>query len=769
MFGQNHKTDLEALRRRLQAWQQTVPSRAERFHDVLADLDRRIAQRLTGWWPFRNEDELERFRDRVDRLDSVARDLSDLIQRTDALETEARKLQEQVSERDEAALSDWLQQRGKTWSIDLQRLWINCDRHAELMRDESVLNRLEAEIRLHDEAIYWYRQATEILKTLDTDMRAVGLKGALPGLENRLFSDGASNVWIQELKGLVQPLRELAGRPQPESLQTVPGRLSDVRGWAKELGEYGDEFHQLDQRHKRIVLDWRNLDDLEIQSLVDEVERLRQRLLDHGHKIRRHRFQELEDQMRALFQICGPQPELEGRLKTLGQGMLERHQLHRKWLEKLGGVEENFKAIVQTQGIALEERRDRRVEVLKADLKGLQEGPLSKAVLEQAEEMAHEVKELEERVGAEALLAGLRHSEPFQARLEQLKRDAEKDDEDLRRTRETLLARQRALQTEAAKVDMETPELEDQISRLMEASASGPTLEAAQKLAADLNREVEAAEQQFLARGEKRLGKDLDELQAAVRTLAEIDEPAPLADLPSIPAAAEPAEVTAALNRGQELLGWAAERLNAVAEKLEQRQVAVSNKLSSLRLDLLGPGDREDGAQLIRELTESAWIQEQDLLKYLSQLAQLVEKCDLFFARLRREQDNAEQHLKTSRDRLRRFEDDHLKKYCPELTERVTALIFGLLEHRPRRLSAFKSQLKMAEEILDQLAVQARRLAAKELRDAIDVLRDRSRDATAPAAARSGELLALIERHGHDTLAPVALRMQLLTEARREA
>ncbi len=765
MFGRKeHKRTLERLRGKLRQWEGAVPPSAERFHRLRRDLLRRIEARLArGWRGYGGDDEIERFADRVERLEVLAGRLGDLIGRAQALEAEARKLQERRTARDAPDFDAWLEERTRRWAIELQQVGANCDRPPLLMHDEAVLNRVEGEIRLHAEAVRWYREARGVLDTLGADLETAKLEGALPDLARRLYDGAASDTWIDELKALVQPLQKLAAQPQPDELSSLPSTLNDLRGWVRELGVFGDELHRLNRRHSQVALEWRNLDPAEIQELVDEAEALRQQLIGRGEKIREEMRQGLENQVLDLFKICGPDPGLEERLRTLPADRLKRHQKHHEWMREFTTAREEFKSIAQTHTITLEERRDRRVDTLRTGLKELRRNPLSKVVAAGLNGLQHDVERLAEVSQAENLLPRLRDSEDFEDRLEQLKRDALRAKQEVQLKHDELRARNERMQ-EAIGIAGSVPDLSERLQRLAEELEAGGDLETTQELTLSLEHEVDEVERQFVASARRRLAEDAKEFDAALAALQRAGDGEPMRAAPEIAADADPAAATEALDRARELVLAAGERVKIQIRRYENRGKEILAKLRQVPEDALGPRDRYEAGELDRDLKEGSWIAPSSIAS-LAALVELIERCDLFFARLEREWTAAEERLERLRRRLDDFEKADLKRFSPRLTDRVGALVFGLKEGAPHRLKVYRRQLAAAEEAFGKLESQARRLAARELEQAIGALEIRRSSGDA-GAARAGELLALIADHGHETLPPIGLRLQLLEEVR---
>ena len=115
---------------------------------------------------------------------------------------------------------------------------------------------------------------------------------------------------------------------------------------------------------------------------------------------------------------------------------------------------------------------------------------------------------------------------------------------------------------------------------------------------------------------------------------------------------------------------------------------------------------------------------------------------------------------------LQAFREERLDGYCPELTSRVTALIYGT-PTRSHRWGAVHHQLKVAGKLFEDVQIHAFRLAADEVVQAEVKLRRRLRGATNPSFRASAQaLLAELEASGTDVLPSADLRARLIEATR---
>jgi hypothetical protein len=203
----------------------------------------------------------------------------------------------------------------------------------------------------------------------------------------------------------------------------------------------------------------------------------------------------------------------------------------------------------------------------------------------------------------------------------------------------------------------------------------------------------------------------------------------------------------------------------------EKRTARLQQEIATLLAAAdLAPGDRQDAERLERALGTVLTLQNQALFDRLRQVMSRVHDADRFIWRLRQEERNARERLATLRSRLQEFESEQLDEYCPELAQRVTALVFGIPKE-PRQWSAVRHQLDAATDLFDRVEMQARRLAADELAGAKEAALRRLRGSTDESFRNSVKsLLDEVDAYGNETLAPVSIRARVIdaSEGRTE-
>jgi len=194
----------------------------------------------------------------------------------------------------------------------------------------------------------------------------------------------------------------------------------------------------------------------------------------------------------------------------------------------------------------------------------------------------------------------------------------------------------------------------------------------------------------------------------------------------------------------------------------------VRAELARLRPDELTPGDRQTAELAAQELERAfAAIDGSTVLDALARLAAQVNACDRFFAQLRQEETRARERLSDLREHLQTLHAEQLDRFCPELTERVAALLYGVPEW-PRQWSAVHHQLNVAGDLFGRIDLHARRLAAEELGCAEDALRKALRGASDLSFRASAQaLLAELNACGNEELPCLSLRRRIVGASQR--
>lgn len=755
------RPQLDSLAATLRGWERAVPPRGRRFHELRAMLEGEL-RHLHARRVWVDTARLDSLKEGVERLQGIAGDLAVLCTRADVIAAEVRQLEARAAEVRDPDLAAWLLARCAGWATALAHLGADCQRRADLLAAQMLLDRVEEELRSLGETMRWCLRAAAALAAAGTDIAAAALGAALAELTQELLAGGTARDGLVRIKELVPPLEERARevKDPPPELQTLDAVLADLWGWSRQLDAEDALLTGLEERRNFFAAAWQTRPPEELQALLAEVEALRQQLLARARERRQSRLHELETEVSDLFAACGPQPGMEAPLKALQEKPADRPRLFRDWIAAADQAAELFRAIATTQQGALEERLAGWRANLGGRLEELRSQPLADAVRAQADVLEHQVRKLDEATGVEEVLRALRRGGELERQLMALGLRAQRERARLSRQRERLSQRHHALRTAAVEVGIDLPDLAPRLAAL------GPgehacTLEAGRRLATALLAELGTLERQLEARCRQLLAEALAAAAAAAAALERSGAGRAPAAHPELPAGADPRTAVAALLAGRRLAAELAER---VAERLRQAaadRTCLAAELAALQPETLDPGERETAARLARELAEDAAAPAADPAARLGPLVEAVARCQLFLAQRQAGEHRARQGMAELRRRLAGFEQEQLRQHCPELADRVTGLAYGIGD-QPRHWHDVQAQVDLGLQLLERLEAHARRLAAEEVQQAAAGLRDRlRRSLDPPRSAAVGALLAELDAGGHDALPPVGLRLRL--------
>lgn len=763
------RPQLDTLVRQLRSWDTALPKRAERFHAIRVELARDIRGAVPSWALWISDEVVERHRERVDRLGQIVDPLAQLIRDSESLGSEVRRLEESPASPD-AELASWLRARCRDWLALLSRLGSHCEREADVTADRALYERAETTVRLHNEALLHLSEAERVRATLGSDVRGAVLAGMLPQLRKRLFTDGASPAWIVDVQELIQPLRVVVDRIQdpPRELNEVGTILTELRGWSALLT--GDEeisrgIEDLELRRFRIA-DW---EQHEVDELVEDSRRLRTSVLERVEQLRITKQREIEQGLRDLRQACGDQPELETRLLELSSRQSNRPQLFRDWLAHFEKFRHSFKNVAQYNIGTLEARLIEMRQRLAERVQELEHRPLSDEIRKDAVLAAEDLDDVRESADVEEILAQLRKVNEIGQQVEALEQRAQRDLEIVEQQEKSLIATYDALTAELARVKrvaVDLAPIDAQVSVLRD-HHEARNLEEHRRQAAALASALDAAQARFVERCRAKLSEHLVGIQRAFEVLHRAGARPPIAEPPDISAEATPHESANAVLEARRIQNVLLRLARATRDQLDARRERAMHDLQGIEPDDLGPADRQRAGELTRELEESAASRDRNVISAVESMAEVLEDCDRFFDMLQQEQRSARERLVELHRHFREFTEDQLAHHCPQLSERVAGLLYGIPEH-PRHWRAVHQQLDRAAELFGRVRRQAQRLAADELHRAAETLRANVRGGSDLSFRNHAQqLLADLDAFGTDRLPPAALRQRLLYAAQR--
>ncbi|MBV9494085.1 MAG: hypothetical protein JOZ54_07545 [Acidobacteria bacterium] len=749
--------------KRLETWETSVPPRARRFRAVCAALRRQIEEAVPSWRLWVDGQVIARYGERVDRLDGVARAIANLEARTELLDSEVHRFSDTAKGND-AELEAWISGRCRDWLVGLGRLTETAERESDVYNDEVRFGQIEKEMRATREAVSLLREAQRIADALGADVRSAGLRGNLPQFRARLFANDAGAAWQEEIKASLQPLQTFEKRVQdpPPEIGNVGLILTELRGWSELLHEAEAEIERLEER-RMVAMEGDDPATL-AQRLLDEAKALRERLLALAERQRSEKLREIEDAMADLRQVCGDQPELDTRFAELRARPVTRPHFFHEWLGYFDRFQQRFHALAEAYVTILEARLRDIVDRVEKKLAALEARPLSEGVGTEAVLLRRQLHAFPSEPAAEEMLRLLRQGNRMEREVDALAVRAENELRELDELRETLSAQNAALQAEVQRtrgVSLKTGDLARPISRLAR-SVAEESLEERRRRALSLATELKTLETQFVQECRAHLDRQLVDLQRLDSLLRRASAAFPAAVMPSIADGASPHDAAEAMLDAGKLDRVLRQKARSVRRELEQRRQRAAEELAKLSSDDLTPVDRETAAQLTTDIAANLPGRPNAVMEHVEALTAIVARADEFFDGLLREQRSARNRFASLQKSYRRFNEEQLYRFCPELAHRVAALIYGIPE-QPRHWGAVLHQLALAAQLFERIDKHARRLAADELYRAAEWLRQPSNGRSGAAQRQSiEETLAELDAWGLETLPPVALRVRVL-------
>jgi len=738
----------------------SVPSRARRFHGRVADLDRDVEKALSSRWRWPKKEALELLRDRIRRLWDVSEPLSAAIREAEQIEKELHVLDRGIQAIPDLRTRSWLTGRSQSWSKELRQVGEEVYRPPDLQDDQDRVKKLRDGVLLHAQVLSRLEEAERVLSILGSTAQTAPLSAMLPALHDQLREQGPSDDWLKQIQILMQPLRDPArkARDPVQELERLFPRLAELRSWSQELQALPQEVDQLDQRYHALKAGAKLAD---VDALTQDCEALRQQFILMAGGSRDHRIGELEERVKLLVAVCGPQPDLEERLRGLKRMRLEEPQAVPDWTSRFQELDGHFRSIVETQQSALERGLAQAVTKLQQTLLALREQPLSDETRQAAVALEDELRELGRPAAADLLLRKLRQCKELEGRIEQLRRRATEDLQELYRQQQTLRELNGELQTQAQRTGLTIPDLSQRIDELDE-GAKEPSLEGARQLADSLSNDLKGLQRQLEQRGRSLLAEQIAEIRATTEALQKIGQPLAVVLLPELGTGAKPTEVAQAVTAG---LNQARQTREAAEQAFRQQEEYLQSARSILRLDHredLRPDEREAASQLLTQIEQDLAENDSNKVGRLERRWRLIEDCKPLLSHFRSDERTALDLQVALQERLRRQSTQNLRHFCPELADRVAGLIYGIPK-QPREWKAFQAQLAEAERLLARLERQSAHLAAEELSRAVRSLREKG-----GGRREVDGLLAELDRHPREALPPWPLRQRVLEAYERQ-
>ena len=367
------------------------------------------------------------------------------------------------------------------------------------------------------------------------------------------------------------------------------------------------------------------------------------------------------------------------------------------------------------------------------------------------------------------LVSALEELETLARDLGVLRDRASRERQGLIERREALRQRHEEFLEALSHADLHIDELVgERLERYLERLAGGEiSLEESEALLDQLERELEEVEKGFSehCQGEI-LGFDgtlTIMLELLQRAGVEVARPVLLPHGPELSILEVGSRVAERLAAREQLAARMAEH----QEKLDNERAKQASTLEDLAGENLGPDDRREVARLLtspaiyEDLGQSKI--EAQIESFRSALTWIGEARNLS-DRIRQDEIKVERQKEDLVDRWKDFQDEDLRRYHPELSDRVEALIHGL-PSKPRSWKQAGQQLERASALFRNLERYTRTRAAEELEQQLDLLK-RQGSALAPSLR---DVIDTIERLDHVELPSSAMRSAIRNAARQIA
>jgi serine/threonine protein kinase len=746
-FSREPRAELLQQQERLRRIREAVSTRARHFGNATASLQGEMDK--TSRQIRISRDQVRQYKERVQQLGQIADSLSAAIRDAQLVEKEVHHLETRLQTLSDARTKSWFEDLFKGWTRDLQKIGADVRRQAELDDDWDQVRRLRDETRSYGQVLEKLNEADRILSLLGGSAQTDDLAREIPGLHDQLRQEGATVQWLERLQTLVLPLRDAAqqARDPLEELRKIPALLKELQVWTQQSGELHREIEQLERRHRSLG---QSAKLPEVEAVLRDGQELRERFLRSARELRDARLAELAQEVKMLAAVVGPQPLLEERLRGLRRRQIESPQDHSDWMAELEQARELFRTIAKNQESALGEGLARHVEQLRERLQTLHGIPLSAAVRQESENLEDEIRELAQPGGDGQTLRRLRRAGEIEQRIEQLRQQATNDLEVLSRQKSLLREHHADLQAEARQIGIE---LNDLLQRI-DGVDTGTLLEAARQEADSLAAELDALRRDFEEQCRKILGERMSEIVSISEALQRIGRTFPSPALSALASGASPKEAARAVAAGRELTHLAQDAVAQAFQTQEEILRQARSVLGQDHPDVLGPDERKAAEARLAEIDRELANEDRGLVSRLERRAKLIESCGPLLSRLHQDQRRARERLEALIQRLQKPEAVDLRRFCPELTDRIAGLVYGIPAN-PWQWQAVQDQLSEAEGLLARVETHSLRLAAEELSRAVQNLWPGEGDPDDP-------LFTDLSRYPQATLPPWPVRQKIL-------
>ena len=766
------------LRDRLLAGGDAVPTRAESFHRERAALLAQLEGALSWRGVLGRGQSTALLAPQVEAVAARGLALHDLFERLAQIEQQLAAATQTLGRVAAPALRDpdALPARLEHLAAEARRLGRQVKTDDDLMVDQRRGETLRtAGLRL-GEALGLWLSAESALAGIRAPSRTAALEAALPDLGERLCRLGPTPEWKAELQALVDPLEQLARRPQPRAITETEKIIKALPRWARTLGEDGDAGAALSERFKARRKEWPGEDDRTFVELFEQARALEQGLLERAAAERRAALADLAARCALFADLVGADPGLDELVRDLGAETPDDPRDHEDWCAQLRDARAAFQnrvkrsesALVTSLGAGLAQCRQRLEALGPIPRLDARDGELARLRdtfdgLARAGQGADPLTLLDQVAGVRGLRAALDALEEAMGR----------DHAGLEEGRAALRRRSHQLAGLARGLAIVLPALplEDPIAAAGPGSDPGggapssPNPSSLEQARLELDRQgllLTAAEAGFTRVCDEAITADTRRGERVLAVLTGERRAAAPPDPGPAPRTGDPGALAGHLAAVRSRLAAVEALLVAEEEALTAAAVRQQGALAAIPREPLGHHDRTERDALLRQFQQWRPDTPADPVDRLGALRELIESARHSEERIAAAARRLHARGVALEERVRRFNGLSLQGYCPPLYARVEALV-----HPPAQTrwppGAQAGQLAEAERLLRLLERQAQRLAAREIGATLQVLERHARRTRDPQVqALVAEVLGLPPEQPP----PVRLRRRLAEQLR---
>jgi hypothetical protein len=730
------KDRLIGLRAMLTDLEKAVPPRHLDFHRERDELRGEVGRALERFALLLKRSDVQALEQRGAELRALADGLAPLFADVDRVERRRKVLLEQAArDLSDAQVGDWLRGRCEVVHKVLRTIGVHTLAPRELDSERSSLARVEDEVARLERALTLYLEAEQRLGEIRSEVRLAALRADLPGLRERLQTQGADGEWIADLSSLLEPLRAWVSRGEPPELNELGGLIRGLIAWRNLLGVDCPECDQLFTEYNRRAQRWAAYDDDTFAELGEQAVPLRQRLHEHAARQRSAWLGELENQSALLRELGERDTELERALAALREDEPADAGGHQRWHLRYKDADARFWALVGNRAREIEERFDALRAQCEHTLAAIEAMPRYDETDEVLDALREELASERGAADNRALLIAIQDLRGLRGRIGALEQRCKADLAALEERRSALSERYRRLRELTEALDtgcaLDLAGLDPDAGS---AQPMAPGLDRASRRIDDAYRRLAQAEGELIGRCAARTA-ELHAWIERANVLVPVQARIPAGEIAAL--FAEPAgdleSLEPGLRRVTSLRSRAEALLSAEAERRAAERRALIAQIADIDPARVGPMHALPLSRIAEELGRWQGESYADDLERMEALRDLLGRAGLALALVNGEEEKVRNLRRRLHERFSRFVSALPDPASLGWAERVEALI-APMEGVRRPLRAELAQLREADGLLDAMTAHSRRRVAAKVADDLSELRRHLRSPADPEA-----------------------------------